>query len=401
MNIKHWTLFIIGALLLSGITGAAIAQESDTPGEAVTGYYNWYLGYLTGSDEFRNPLVDGAYRDSEYLTEDFIERIDERLADAGDMGLGYDLFLCAQDVSQRYTYEVIRVRSGEALVLLRQYFGFNPRSHNLTLTLNNSEGAWKIDDVICGDTLTPRGVAQEFYNWYLGQWRQVRESEEGGNVLIDGTYQEYPFFTAELLASVDEGVANRELGWGDPFLCAQDIPQSSWIHDVSREGSAATVLVQTFFQGNPAPHNLTVNLALVDNQWRIAEIICGAGPQTMAQLLYRQYADQVRYNMDHGIEMDALSSLRPHWDRNVSPELLERLQAATEGELIADPVLCAQDIPERILTEVVDSSDTSATVRISGEYPSGPDTYTGYPLALVTMELVEGQWMLTDITCSH
>jgi hypothetical protein len=399
MNTKAWALLIVGALLLSISMGAVVAQESDTPGEAVTSYYNWYLGYITGSGEFRNPLVDGAYRDSEYLTQDFIERIDERLA--GDMGLGYDLFLCAQDMPERYTYEVIRVRSGESLVLLREYFGGNPRSHNLTLTLNNTEGTWKIDDVVCGDTLTPRGVAQDFYNWYLGQWRQIRESEAGGNVLIDGTYREYPFFTAELLASVGEGIANREMGWGDPFLCAQDIPWGSWIHDVSREESAATVLVQTFFQGNPASHNLTVNLELADNQWRIAEIVCGAAPETMAQLLYRQYADQVRYSIDYNIQMDVFKNPMPHWDRNVSPELLERLQAETEGELIADPVLCAQDIPERFLAEIIDSSDIAARVQISGAYPSGPDTYTIYPLTVAAMELTEGQWMLIDITCSR
>jgi hypothetical protein len=121
----------------------------------------------------------------------------------------------------------------------------------------------------------------------------------------------------------------------------------------------------------------------------------------MAQLLYRQYADQVQYSMDYNIQMDVFKNPMPHWDRNVNPELLGRLQAETEGELMADPVLCAQDIPERFLAEIIDSSDIAARVQISGAYPSGPDTYTIYPLTVAAMELTEGQWMLIDITCSR
>lgn len=396
---KARTLLIIAALLLGGILGSVSAQEADTPGGVVAGYYDWYLGYITGSGEFRNPLVEGAYRDSEYLTQDLIAQIDERLAGAGAVSIGYDLFLCAQDLPESYQYEVINAQADEALVLLREYFGENPRSHNVTLTLRRSDDTWKISDVVCGDTLTPRGVVQDFYTWYLGAWQQIRAAGINGNPLVEGLYREYPYLTANLAARVDEEIANREIGSGDPFLCAQDIPHSSWAHDVREDEGSALVLVQTHYPGNPAPHNLTVALEYAAQQWRISDIICGASPETMAGLLYQQYADRVRYNLDNNIEMQMFSHPLPHWDRSVSSELLARLEA--ESDLMADPVLCAQDIPERFVVERIDGSDTTAILQIGGEFSSGPDTYTVTPLTVVTLELAEGQWMLMDIACAR
>ena len=67
---------------------------------------------------------------------------------------------------------------------------------------------------------------------------------------------------------------------------------------------------------------------------------------------------------------------------------------------MADPVLCAQDLPERFATDVLDANDNAATVQMSGLYPSGPGSYNIYPLTNIRLELIDGQWQLTDITCN-
>lgn len=393
-------VLLLTGVLVSGFVGTVSAQETDTVQATVEGFYNWYLGYITDHDTFRNPLVDRAYRESEYLTQDLIERIDEQLANAGNTGIGHDLFLCAQDLPSRYEFEVINSQPGEKRVLLREYFG-SPRTNNLTLALNDSEGSWKIAAVTCGDTVTPRGVTEEFYNWYLAQWQQTQPGASSGNPLTEGVYREYSLLTDALVLRVDEYIANRELGWGDPFLCAQDIPQYFWVQEVTVQENTATILTQLYFQNNALPHNLTVTLEPVDRQWQIAEISCGATSETIAALLYNEYAEQVRFNIDHNIDTDILQNPVLHWNRNVSPALLSRLVAEAEQHPMANPVLCAQDIPERFETAVIASSETAATIQISGEFPSGPDMYTAYPLAEITLEYIENQWMLTNITCVH
>jgi hypothetical protein len=47
--------------------------------------------------------VDGAYRSSEYLTPEFVRKVDEIVA-SFDKG-GYDPFLCAQDISGEFTVQ--------------------------------------------------------------------------------------------------------------------------------------------------------------------------------------------------------------------------------------------------------------------------------------------------------
>lgn len=402
MNTKVWKTLIVGVLLVISLAGSVVAQEADAPGEAITDFYNWYLNYFWSGDTFRSPLADGAYRDSEYLTQDFIERIDERLAEAGIAGLGYDLFLCAQDIPDRYEYEVIRVQPGELQVLLREYFGAQ-HANNLTLMLNNSADGWQIDDVVCGDTFTPAGVTEDFYAWYLAQWQQAQDVETDSAPLTEDLDQEYPFLTISLRAIVDEAIANDAMGGDDPFVCAQEMPQSVWAYDVALTDNTTTVLAQAFFPGNNIPQNVTVSLEAVNGQWTIAQITCGVSPETMATLLYQQYADQVRYNRANDIDMNVLSNPGPLWSSNVSTELLERLGlgSMTDQELTVDPVLCAQDIPDRFVAESATLAETTATIQISGEVPNDSGSTTSQPLASVTMELSEGQWMLTDITCAQ
>lgn len=399
-DMRQLCLHMILVVLAASLFGSALAQEADTPAAVVDSFYTDYITAVTGADGPAIPLLERQYQSSSYLTDAFIARMDERLDNPEEMGFGADPFLCAQDFPTAFEVETMRDEADQAVVLVQEYFG-GPPAFTVTVTLQRLDGAWLIDDITCGDTLTPRGVTEDFYAWYIQRWEEIRAAGSG-NLLVDGRYAEYPYLSDELIASVDEHVANREMGGGDPLLCAQDFPQRVWAYEVMRPtDSTALVLAQAFYEGNSTPHNLTVLLETVADQWLITEVRCGVAPQDMAALLYREYFAQVRFNLFYGLEGDLLQNPVRHWNRNVAPELLAQLIAARADAPPADPVSCAQDIPEAVRAEVLDSSESRASVRILGGFPSGPDTLSFTPLTVVTMELVEGQWMMTEIACAR
>ncbi len=131
----------VEALPVETAASAAPGDEPMTgnasPAEVTAAFYTWYLDYIgaTGSEDMRNPLVDGAYRASPYLTQSFIGHIDELLAEmrAQDRG-GYDPFLLAQDIPQDFSVDP-GVAPGTAVVHLL----FGPDSvRHLLVTMDDS-----------------------------------------------------------------------------------------------------------------------------------------------------------------------------------------------------------------------------------------------------------------------
>jgi hypothetical protein len=83
MNVKRltpWVLIVtLGlAIVLSGCSPApepvGASPADTTPDKVVKSFYNWYLGYPG------NPMVSEAYRSSEYLSEEFVQKVDEIIA---------------------------------------------------------------------------------------------------------------------------------------------------------------------------------------------------------------------------------------------------------------------------------------------------------------------------------
>jgi hypothetical protein len=104
MKEKQFTLFVLSiavglTIVLGRCSPVPTSSEamSATPETVVESFYNWYIGYPG------NALVDGAYRSSEYLTTEFVRKVDEIIA-SFDKG-GYDLFLCAQDIPGEFAIE--------------------------------------------------------------------------------------------------------------------------------------------------------------------------------------------------------------------------------------------------------------------------------------------------------
>jgi hypothetical protein len=114
---------------------------SDSAESTAKAFYTWYLGYIGGQngDERRNPLVDGAYRTSPFLTKDYIAKVDETLI-SFDRG-GFDPILMAQDVPQGFTVESGQDEN-EALVTF-MFFGEDGRPYGQWQLLVVTEDALK------------------------------------------------------------------------------------------------------------------------------------------------------------------------------------------------------------------------------------------------------------------
>jgi hypothetical protein len=257
------------------------------PEAVVTGFYDWYLGYIgdPASIEIRNPLVDGAYRSSAYLTEEFLQRVDEIVA-SFDKG-GYDPFLCAQDIPRSFTVDAALGLGEEATVVVHEIW--NPGTEfesvlDVTVTLRVVDGVWKIADVACSVPdpvspmpegpviLTPEGAVAGFYSWYLWYARN------GGNVLADEVYRQSEYLTEEFVQEVAETVASFEKGGYDPFLCTQDVPEGLSLDTPIVSGDEASLVVRTSFEG----HAFTVELQETEGRWAISGVVCelaGAQPE--------------------------------------------------------------------------------------------------------------------------
>ncbi|MFP3897642.1 MAG: DUF3828 domain-containing protein [Anaerolineales bacterium] len=114
---------------------------AEAPEAVVEAFYSWYLDY---SSETGNPMVDEAYKSSEYLTDAFVQEVDELLASFE--GGGYDPFLCAQDVPQEISVVEMNFSGDhEAQVGVQTSF----EGHSFDVLLQREGDQWKIADVIC------------------------------------------------------------------------------------------------------------------------------------------------------------------------------------------------------------------------------------------------------------
>jgi hypothetical protein len=112
--------------------------------DVVESFYDWYLSYPG------NVVTDGAYRSSEYLTEEFVEKVDAVVA-SFDQG-GYDPFLCAQDIPGDLFADEAMVSGDEAAVVVHQVWNVGTEyevAHDVVVELQMVDGAWTIADIVC------------------------------------------------------------------------------------------------------------------------------------------------------------------------------------------------------------------------------------------------------------
>ena len=283
MYTKKLALIVFGiavglTVLLSGrfyTTKSVAVYDTPKPQDVVERFYTWYLQYAR---ETGNPLIDKAYRSSESLSETFVEKVDETLA--GFDRSGYDPFLCAQDVPARFAISDTVVVSGkEATVIVEAVWnpGIEFESLNeLVVILQPIDGDWKITDVNCtlpeamvplpeGPVITtPEGAVAAFYSWYL--WY----AQEAGNPLIDRAYRSSEYLSEGLIQKADAIVDAFDHGGFDPFLCAQDVPESFDVEDTVISGDIARTIVHTSWEG----HSFTVALRRIGERWEMTDVLC-------------------------------------------------------------------------------------------------------------------------------
>jgi hypothetical protein len=111
---------------------------------------------------------------------------------------------------------------------------------------------------------------QGFYDWYLNSSAYVEHTGERLNPLVDGGYRSSPYLTEGLMQKVGAIVAAFDKGGFDPFLCAQDVPESFSHEEPVVSGDIARVVVHTSFEG----HAFTVALLREGGAWKMSDVLC-------------------------------------------------------------------------------------------------------------------------------
>jgi hypothetical protein len=222
--------------------------------QVVESFYDWYLGYASPIDG-RNPLVDGAYRDRPELAPELVAEMDALLG--GLEGFHYDPFLMAQDVPTGYEISLVTYEGESVTVVLATSF----EGHQLAVSMVRSGDGWQIRNITrpnvesatqapqAGDALA--AAAQQtvkFYDWYLGY---IRSGEDGPrSILHNGAYQTCGFFTPSYIEELDAMLASDEPLMADPFLCAQDIPDSVTVEQAVEVAPGVQVTMSSSFEGH-------------------------------------------------------------------------------------------------------------------------------------------------------
>lgn len=250
------------------------------------------------------------------------------------------------------------------------------------------------------ERITPDLAVEGFYTWYL----EYCNPGEGRNPLVDGAYRTRPELAPELVAEMDALLNGPEHVNYDPFLQAQDVPSSFELREVVMDGDLARVVLSTDFAG----HMLAVDLIKRDGNWLIRNIQRADAPQSSApspqaeEALARAAAGaQGFYNWyiaflnDGGVQAGPPSLLRDGAYKTcgfLAPSYIEELEAQlNSGEpLMADPFLCAQDIPEWVSVEQAVEASGGVEVTMAS-------SFAGHRFGVLMRETEPGQWLVDGV----
>lgn len=243
-----------------------------TPAETVEAFFAWYLGYMGQGEMRRNPLVDGAYRQSEFLSPAFVEQVDEALA--GMEGGGFDPILMAQDVPVAIEVVESAEDGDRATVTVERTFAGNPDTYPLQVELQRQDSLWLITDISdpqAGKAGSALEAAEGFYSWYLAYIGDPA-TDTFRNPLVDRAYRQAPYvseaFVAEVDALLDQDIAEFGGIMADPILQAQDIPQGFTVEP----GPAEEIVTVNLFFGETV-YPVQVRVVDQDGAWLVDGII--------------------------------------------------------------------------------------------------------------------------------
>lgn len=260
-------------------TGQALllqdAAAPSTPEEAAQNFYDWYLSYA----QTANPLLDKAYHANGYLAPELIAQVDKTVATFSgggfDPGVGFDPFLCAQDIPDSVRVGPAEITGERAHAVARTSLD----DHWLDLSFVRAAGRWQITGIACGTnagapatanaTATPEQVVKSFYDWYLAYARR------NGSPLAGAAYKASPYLSAAAARGIESILAAFGSGPSyDPVLCAQNVPLGFVVDPAEvMTGDTARVFVRMNWQGAPSTSQ-TVSLKLLAGEWKIDGLTC-------------------------------------------------------------------------------------------------------------------------------
>lgn len=394
-----------GQWLIDNVTPFEMVPEPQTgalePEAVVAAFYSDYVAAV-GAGAARaeqNPLLDGTYRASPYLTPDFVTAVDAFVAEFGPYG--FDPILLATDPPDDFTLTVRSAASNRATVIMDRTWPGVEQWLPMAIELVNVDGRWLIDHVslvTAPGSPAPAQVVADFYSRYLAY---IGSPAAGPfrSPLVDRAYAQSPHVTPDLIAAIDAKLEaqRQQPGGSDPFLCAQAVPfsvavESSLLQPAAESApQTAAVPVHDSFSN----HVLLLTLREMDGAWLIDDITCTDTPETRAQAFYTWY---IGLMSDRG-GADWINPLvtgeyqdTPYLTQDLVQRVDEALAGMEQGGF--DPFLMAQDVPQGFTVEPGAAPET-AVVQF---YFLGPENepYGGWSVLLSFVE-ERGRWLIDQI----
>jgi hypothetical protein len=213
------------------------------------------------------------------------------------------------------------------------------------------------------DDVVPEEVVRGFYGEYL----EAIDLVAGRNPLVARAYRSSEFLSEEFVAEVDELLDSFEHSAYDPFLLAQDVPESIEVGGAVVSGETARVPVETSFDD----HAFVVTLKRVDGAWLIDDV--DRTPDAIVESFYNRY---LAY-----IENDGGAMRNPLVDGfyRDCPELSEAFLAKVDETLASfdkgafDPILLAQDVPVEVIVGEAELVGDEARVKVAMFWAGNPE----------------------------
>jgi hypothetical protein len=131
------SLILSGCNVLSSLNASPTDPLLMTPEEVVESFYNWYMQYPG------NPLVDGAYQNSIYLSEECIDGIRDTLSSFEKSGI--DILVCAQDIPDTLFIQPAIISGEKAQIDVKTSF----EGHSIKVYLQKNDEEWRITRFGC------------------------------------------------------------------------------------------------------------------------------------------------------------------------------------------------------------------------------------------------------------
>jgi len=229
----------------------------------------------------------------------------------------------------------------------------------------------------------PEDVVSDFYAWYLGSI----DLKAGRNPLVDRAYRSSGFLSEDFVARVDALLDSFQHGGYDPFLLAQDVPESVEVGEAVVSGDTAQVPMETSFEG----HRFLVALKRIDGAWKIDDV--DQMPDAIVESFYNRYLAYVDNNggpMQNPL-VDGFYRDCPELSDAFVVEVDETLASFDKGGF--DPILLAQDMPARIAVGEAEILGDEARVTLEMFWGGNPEPSE----RVVTLRRIDGDLAIVDI----